>query len=172
MQTQDLISGGPSWLSSDYYDIQAKSEQPATGAQLNQMLQTMLEDRFKFQFHREDKELQSFALVVAKNGPKLRPAAAEEESQLTMLPKEPMRGTRTTMAALARHLSGMLGKPVEDKTGLKGSFDFVLNVNEDPSAPITLFTALDEQLGLKLEAQKAVVQSRIVIDHVERPTLN
>jgi uncharacterized protein (TIGR03435 family) len=176
------IAGGPAWLDSDRYDIEAKtgrSEKPEPG-QLSPFLQTMLADRFGLKFHREMRELTVYALVPEKNqrsGSKLKPKAAEE---LTAMDTHGERGksqlaaTAVSMDALARYLGNRLGRIVVDKTGLTDSYDFTLEWAPDEavdSSVPSLATALREQLGLRLEPQKSPVEV-LVIDSIRKPSDN
>ena len=179
------ISGGPSWLNSERYDIVAKGpiDHP-TVAQNRQMLQTLLADRFQLRLLRETKELPGYALVIGKNGPKLQEPEGAGNGMRTG------RGRITTqgisMEHFAENLGKLLGRTVVDKTGLQGNFAFTLEWTPDPSqsmgalgpAPVpaddsgpSIFTAVQEQLGLKLEQQKGPVEI-LVIHHVERPSEN
>jgi uncharacterized protein (TIGR03435 family) len=179
------ISGGPSWMDSDFdrFDIVANApgEGTPTADDVRRMLQTLLADRFQLKLHRETRERPVYALVVAKNGTKLKESAPDKEfsisvgggrtSHLTM--------TKATMEQLAVQLSTSgLDRPVLDKTGLAGHYDITLNWIPEyngPPAPdsngISVFTAVQEQLGLKLEPKKAPVEI-LVIDHVEKPSEN
>jgi len=171
---------GPDWvaLGAERFNIEAKAEDPtkATEAQLLQMLQNLLVERFKLKFHREDKDMQGFALVVAKSGPKLEKAKDDEvEPRLSGTTKvregEPitLNGRKCSMPMLANLLSQRGEGPVVDKTGLTGAYNFKLWW--DDSATPSLFTALTEQLGLRLEAQKVPV-SFFVIESAQRPSAN
>jgi uncharacterized protein (TIGR03435 family) len=171
---------GPDWvaLGAERFNIEAKAEDPtkATEAQLLQMLQTLLIERFNLKFHREEKDMQGFALVVAKSGPKLEKAKDDEvEPRLSGTTKvregEPitLNGRKCSMQMLANLLSQRGEGPVVDKTGLQGTYNFKLWW-DDRAAP-SLFTALTEQLGLRLEAQKVPV-SFFVIESAQRPTPN
>lgn len=179
------ISAGPSWFDTERYDIVAKGpiDHP-TVAQNRQMLQTLLADRFQLRLLRETKELPEYALVVEKNGPKLhQPEGAGNGMRIG-------RGRITTQAISMDHFAGnlgkLLGRTVVDKTGLQGNFAFTLEWTPDASQPMgvlgpspavpddsgpSIFTALQEQLGLKLEPQKGPVEI-FVIDHVEKPSEN
>jgi uncharacterized protein (TIGR03435 family) len=179
------ISGGPNWVDSDAdrFDIVANApgEVAPSGEDVRLMLQTLLADRFQLKLHPETKERPVYALVVAKNGPKLKESAPDKDfsttvaggraAQLTM--------TKATMEQLAIQLStGGLDRPVVDKTGLAGQYDITLNWIPEyagPPAPdsngVNIFTAVQEQLGLKLEPQKAPIEI-LLIDHVERPSEN
>jgi uncharacterized protein (TIGR03435 family) len=226
---------GPGWLDSGRYDIVAKLPRGATKAEFMVMLQNLLAERFKLTLHREKKDLQMYALVVGKNGPKLKELAQEAApkeggpvdgpaatmGKLTMgrdgFPVLPaamagrggmamtmmngnarMTANGQTMAGLAEMLSGQLDLPVVDMTGLTGKYDYTLYFAPEgmagmrlpgglppppppseagggmpaASAPDAqsnpnLFTALQEQLGLKLEQRKGPVEL-LVIDHLER----
>ena len=179
------ISAGPSWFDTERYDIVAKGpiDHP-TVAQNRQMLQKLLADRFQLRLLRETKELPEYALVVEKNGPKLhQPEGAGNGMRIG-------RGRITTQAVSMEHFAGnlgkLLGRTVVDKTGLQGNFAFTLEWTPDASQPMgvlgpspavpddsgpSIFTALQEQLGLKLEPQKGPVEI-LVIDHVEKPSEN
>ena len=193
-----LIQGGPNWFRSEKFDIQAKAgsaaNQELSGLSGNQgaalkhrMLQALLADRFKLAVHRETKDLPGYALVIAQNGPKLREAKSAEAKPGTT----PGPGERSSMgielgqfsfqrmpiAALAEYLSDRLGCVVLDRTGLKGNYSFTLQWKPadnphmfDASDP-SLFALIQEQLGLKLEPAKNPVEV-LVIDHIEKPSLN
>ena len=211
------IVGAPSWIDSEHYDIEAKTDDSSAdtqrklmsdeqGAQLRLMVQSLLADRFKLALHHDTKELPIYALVVAKNGPKLHESAATSDDPPPSGPPTPDgpqprhsmrmmgRGNLSINAGnldmFADLLSHQLGLMIVNKTGLKGSYDFTLKWTPDegqgqmPGGPPpgdappppdasgpTIFTALQEQLGLKLESQKGPVDT-IVIDHVERPSEN
>jgi uncharacterized protein (TIGR03435 family) len=204
------ISGAPAWLSSERYDIEAKADgDPGFDAVLP-MLQTLLEDRLQFKFHRETKELPVYALVVAKAG-KLhqaegecgpRPDGPPPALEPGKAPTPPcggffifpgrLSGQKVAITQLIDSLSRFTNRVVLDKTNLTGKYDINLEYTPeqgqfqgppgggppgmpplppiDPNGP-SLFTALQEQLGLKLESQKGPVEM-IVIDHIERPSEN
>ena len=161
---------GPDWLTSERFDIVAKTE---SGKPKPEMLAAVLADRFKLAVHRETKELTVYALVVAKNGPKLKKGEPGDNNTSSR------RGhltAQTSMRGLAVFLAGpnvKLGRPVVDKTGLDGVFDFNLDwtpegvATADSDATPSIFVALQEQLGLKLEAQKSPVEV-LIVDHVEK----
>jgi uncharacterized protein (TIGR03435 family) len=170
---------GPDWVAvgAERFDVEAKAEDPAkaTEAQLHEMLQALLVERFKLKFHREETDMQGFALVVAKNGPKLEKSKEDEvESRLngTMKPRddEPvtLNARKWSMPMLANLLSQAKGYVV-DKTGLQGNYNFKLWW--DDSASPSLFTALTEQLGLRLEPQKVPV-SFFIVESAQRPNAN
>jgi uncharacterized protein (TIGR03435 family) len=186
------LTGAPSWVETDKYDLTAQPDgegQPSE-KQLRSMLQKLLADRFKLSFHREKRELAVYAIVVDKSGSKL----TKNETDPNGLPGLFFRGLgvlparNATMADLAGLLQGVvLDRPVVDQTGLTGRFDFTLTWTPDetqfgelgikvPPPPDGatapgLFTAMQEQLGLKLESIKAPVDV-LVVDRVEKPTDN
>jgi uncharacterized protein (TIGR03435 family) len=139
------------------------------------MLQTMLVERFKLQTHTENKNLDSYALVVAKRGPKLHAVSTASDGAFIWGDGQ-LTARAISMAALADRLSGpvfKLGRPVVDMTRIEGTYDFILNWAPDDApdyAPAALFTALEEQLGLKLEARKLGYKI-LVVDHAEKAPL-
>lgn len=174
----DQISGIPNEFRYPLaYEILATFPSDRGEDQIPLMLQTLLADRFKLAVHRETRPTPVYTLVVAKNGPKLKVSQAE-----TMSRGNPRRGhfeaRKVTMAVLASMLagSGWTDRPVLDQTGLTDAYDFILDWTPDDmksdelSAP-SLFTAVQEQLGLKLEPQ-TVPREFLVIDHVEKPADN
>jgi uncharacterized protein (TIGR03435 family) len=190
------ISGGPPWTDSDLFDILASTPgnvQPNLEEQMA-MLRKLLTDRFQLNFHREPKELPIFAITVAKGGPKLKPSGAPPgtlpELINTIYPEErggvhvelPARNA-TILQFAAMMQRTVLDRAVVDQTGLSGTYDFDLEWTPDenqfggslprsvePTKP-SLFAAMQEQLGLRLEATKGPVQA-LVIDRVERPSEN
>jgi uncharacterized protein (TIGR03435 family) len=169
------LVGGPVWRDTDPFEIVAKAPGDAepTPEQGRQMLQSLLADRFRLKVHREMRDAPVYALVVAKNGPKLTKSTAADSSYTV---GREMKFQKQTMASLALRLSGSahLGRPVLDKTGLAGEWDFTLTFmpNPPPDSNVPdVFTALQEQLGLKLESQRAPVE-HLIIDHAEKPTPN
>jgi uncharacterized protein (TIGR03435 family) len=172
---EEQISGGPDWAGSLGFDINAKipieySEDRAT--YLPPMIQNLLADRFGLSIHREPREASGYALVVAKKGPKIRPAKDAKGGSHMDSHNTHLTAKGVNMDALARYLSGNLEKIVADKTGIAGSYDFELDWAENPADDRpSLFTALQEQLGLKLEAAR-VPYSAIVIDQLKKPDAN
>jgi uncharacterized protein (TIGR03435 family) len=175
-----MIKGAPDWVvrGSERFNVDAKAEDPAktTEAQLLQMLQALLVERFQLKFHREDRDMPGFELVVGKNGLKLQEAKGEEV-EMTFGPLEkPVPGQPISLTArklmmpkLAALLSQMGSGLVIDKTGLTAAYDFKLSWDETLGPSI--FTALQEQLGLRMEARKVPV-SFFVIESAQRPTAN
>jgi uncharacterized protein (TIGR03435 family) len=187
------IVGGPAWFGSDKFDLDAQPDgqgQP-NEKQWKTMVQKLLADRFKLAFHRDKKELSAYALTVGKNGPKLTKSQGDPNGLPGLMFRGPgiFHANNATMANFADILqAAVLDRPVVDQTGLEGKYDFPLKWTPDetqfasfggkmppPSdnadAPPGLFTAIQEQLGLKLESTKAPVEV-LVIDHVEKPSEN
>lgn len=233
------ISGAPSWLNSERYDIVAKADTPnITRDMAKVLLQSLLAERFKLQIHRETKELPIYALLVGKNGHKLHESEVKPATQSDSQPPNPSKPAQTggggggvagglvsvgpggkvvdgeapvksgsmirmgrgqlnaqmtTVSAIAGMLAQQLGRPVIDKTDLKGNFDFSLQWTPDETqrgpgfggmerpatdSPLpgdtsgpSIFTAVQEQLGLRLEATKGPVEI-LVIDHIEKASGN
>jgi uncharacterized protein (TIGR03435 family) len=149
------------------------------------MLQTLLKDRFHLAVHREEKELPMYRLVVSRNGPRLRESAVSGAPQPRMSMGQ-ITDEKANMDTLASQLGQQLGRFVSNQTGLKGDFDFHVEWAPDPGqnqggesdtpSPAgvdgpSIFTALQDQLGLKLESAKGPVEV-LVIDHVEKPDAN
>jgi uncharacterized protein (TIGR03435 family) len=170
------ISGGPGWINMDTYSVAAKAEgdtAPATD-DIRKMLQTLLADRFNLQVHRETKEERVYLMEPAKTGPKVK-ASTAQRTTMRMGPGS-LAMVKATPAQMAALLSSVLNRPVLDHSGLTGEFDFSLespDINmgrmpaEDVSGP-SIFTAVQEQLGLKLEQGKGPIEI-LVIDHAAKP---
>ncbi len=188
---ESQISGGPSWIDKEYYDVLAKPEpadpvggsrQPAPGSpawtRLQERLQALLDDRFHLRFHKDGKPAAMYALVIAKSGFKLQPSQ-QDVPPGTMRSRGRIEGRAGTMEMLATVLGNFLGKPVEDRTGLTDRYDYKLEYGQEagPGAPgepvegASVFTALQEQLGLKLESIRGTVET-MVIERADRPSAN
>jgi len=206
------ISGGPGWIDSERFDIEAKMEESTIAAlkkltleqsieQRRLMVQSLLAERFKLKVSHSSKELPIYALVVAKNGPKLTksadappgpgaPGGPGPRSMMSLQIGE-LTATAISMTMLADRIAREVGRNVVDKTGLEGRYDFTLHwtsdrqalsaagpadanqgpaPSQDSSGP-SIFTALQEQLGLKLESQKGPVET-LIIESVEKPSEN
>lgn len=158
---------GPSWMETERFDITA-TFQPH--ADVQRMLQALLADRFQLKIHRETKELPAYALTVAKSGLKMKSSESDGDLASNSNGKVWRITAKITMRRLAEILTEPAGRPVLDQTGLAGAYELALEWSTaevaDSSFP-SIFTALQEQLGLKLEATKAPVEA-IVIDHLEK----
>jgi uncharacterized protein (TIGR03435 family) len=170
----------PAWLNDVRVDITGKvPSESTTFEQRRQMLQALLIERFGLEVHRESKVRQGFALVVAKNGPKIQPVEDagghindQRDGNIKML--------RTTIDNFAESLGHKLSRPVVDETRMQGVYNVILTYTPDRGANgkistdvgPTIFTALEEQLGLKLEPRKVPLEM-LVVDHCEKaPTGN
>jgi uncharacterized protein (TIGR03435 family) len=188
------LAGAPGWLDSDKFTIEAKSAGAAAVpgglagvAQMQKMIQSLLADRFKLATHRETRQEPIYELVVAKGGSKLKPGEARAEG-----PRAGLRigigqvtGTAAAMPIFVNTLGQFLRRSVVDKTGLSGTYDFALKWTPEagefvppgqeavaaPADGPSIFTAVQEQLGLELKAARGPVEM-LVIDHVEKPDAN
>lgn len=193
------VKGAPSWFKSERFDIEAKVDGSDLAAMKKidaedalaaavagvpttrmRMLQGLLADRFKLKTHYEMKELPVYALVVAKGGPKLKESGTTDPTKVEAgFSDGRIDGKNTPLVYLPFMLMPQLERTVIDRTDLKAYYDFELHWTPDGrsgedvgiDAPPGLFTAIQEQLGLKLEATKGPVKV-LVIDHVERPSEN
>jgi len=172
---RNQIVGGPDWLDSDRFEISAKAEQPADDDELfMKILQTLLAERFKLALRSETRTMAAYVLETAKNGPKLEKAKAEEG--MTNSGRGRLDARNSTMDHLAEVLSRQMDLPVVNRTGLEGGFNLKLEWTPESAKPSTdagpsIFTALQEQLGLRLRTQRVPVEV-FVIDHAERPIAN
>lgn len=192
----DQISGAPGWVDSTHFDIQAKvldaegvDLDALTDKELQPILQTLLAERFQLKTHTETKTLPVYELVVAKGGAKLKltPATAVDGKEM---PREGMitvhrgdlSGSGMTMARLSSLLGDAVRRTVIDRTGMTGGYDIMLRWTPEgdassagdsgaADAPPPIFTAVQEQLGLKLQAGRGPVAT-LVVDHVEKPSEN
>ena len=217
IKSDNQLSGGPSWINSEKYDIEAKEEASVAAKlqklpfeeqarQVRLMVQALLADRFNLKVSHQTKDLPVYALVVAKSGPKLiQTEVPQPASDGASAPKKGFRGirmmgpgqlsaTNINIDLLADLLSGQpeLGRLVIDQTGLKGNYDWTLKWTPDQTAQMSkgaddahatadappldssgpsIFTALEEQLGLKLEAKKGPVET-LVIESIEKASEN
>jgi uncharacterized protein (TIGR03435 family) len=174
-----LISGGPSWVNSQVWDVDAKPEraQDDSRAGALAMLQTLLTERFHLEFHRDTVQTAGYLLAGAKKGPKLQFVREGEMGSNSGFENAPGKivAHEMPMSRLAKALTNQLGVPVVEQTGLQGVYDFKVEWNPDEattdSPSPSIFTALREQLGLELRPAKVDVQN-FVIDRAERPTAN
>jgi uncharacterized protein (TIGR03435 family) len=168
------ISGGPAWSDSAHYDITAKMDSAASPDQVRLMLQSLLQDRFNLRFHRAIRSRPGYALVIDKNGPKF--VESKNPGPGLGLGRGHLIGLGANTEMLAKALSSQLESPIVDKTGLKALYNFTLTwTPDDQTADSTgpsVFSALREQIGLKLVPVKNVPVEVLVIDHVERPSEN
>ena len=174
----------PAWMESATFDVVANIPRGATREQANLMLQNLLVDRFQLKVHRATRELPVFALMVARNGPKLKvsvddPDTPKPRGTLWSGGRKKFEFNRWTIASFASALESDVDRPVIDLTGLEGTYDIRLEFADakstfgtpDPQAP-ELFTALTEQLGLRLESRRGPVVALVVDSALRQPTEN
>jgi uncharacterized protein (TIGR03435 family) len=187
------IIGGPGWVASRRWDLQAKPNRAASPDQVRPMLRTLLEDRFQLHSHLETRKIPVYELVVDGKGSKI-PTAKDTESKPTVRAATgSIELTNATSATFASQLSYALALPVIDKTSLSGNFDFAIKWTPEPGEDggpttaglppgiweqptstldgLSIFTAIREQLGLRLKSGRGAVEV-VVIDDVQLPTAN
>lgn len=192
------ITNGPDWINGEAWDVNAKADSSlgdrVTPEQLRPMLQAMLKERFGLKLREESKEMPVYALMVAKGGPKLKPSesAMGGPGGQVRMGRGQVNAQGVPMAMIVRMLSQQLGRDVIDKTDLKGTYDVSLSWTPEvgqgggplggPPPPDavsgsgggdgpTIYTALQEQLGLRLETTKGPVKV-LVIESISKPTEN
>jgi uncharacterized protein (TIGR03435 family) len=186
------ISGGPRWIDEDRYDIEARPPASSKSSKANpplsklppndeqrQMLQALLVDRFQLKYHIETREGSVYSLMTGKKEPKLLKARNTDAFPWAggvrggPFGADGIAGTNISMTQLATRLSQPLGRPVLDKTGIEGSFDFRSEYASDDPHPDVIASILTsiQGLGLKLESSRGPVET-IVIDHAEKPSAN
>jgi uncharacterized protein (TIGR03435 family) len=174
VQSQQIV--GPSWLSAETYDIEAEFPPETPDERFRLMLQNLLAERFHLKVHHDKKELPAYELVLAKDGLKMH---RSESGRLGYAPTRDSSGRhlrgRIAVALLANNLSGIVDRPVSDQTGIDGLYDIDLNFADNAATDGAgeypdIFTALQEQLGLKLESKKAWFDTVIVDDAEKVPT--
>lgn len=185
----EQIKGGPKWIDSDVYDLNAEAGEPSTIEELHIMLQNLLTQRFKLRFHLVEKEMPAYVLTVDKSGPKnMQPRANPAGGDINLDRKvegvvhEQWKAHCASMDFFVWRFSAWLEQPMVNQTGLTGCFEFNLAFTREPlpgtplrqipdgtdtSGP-TIYQALLNQLGLRFESKKAPVPA-MVIEHAERP---
>ena len=168
------IVGAPDWLSGfdTAYDIEGTAGGPVSVDQCRLMVQSLFADRFKLKTHLESRESRVYLLTIAKNGPKVRQGGGVKlNGSVQMIAGKPQWPDGLTMAALASVLSNYTDRPVLDRTGLQGSYGITLDFSREGDDRASIFTAVQEQLGLKLETGRAPVEM-LIIDRIERADEN
>jgi uncharacterized protein (TIGR03435 family) len=168
------ITGGPGWINGELFDVIAKAPTSGTvsGPELSQMIQSMLRERFRLELHRETRDMPIYSLLIAKSGPKLTPTTAT--MQTWSRGNGSLVGTKVPMDMLAGDLlESQLKRVVINHTAIPGEFDINLKWTPDNAdeAGVSLFTAIQEQMGLRLESTHGRVEM-LVIDRAERPSEN
>lgn len=170
------IAGGPAWFATDRFSVEANSDdsQSHNPAETREMLQNLLADRFALHTHREMREGSAYVLTVAKNGSKLK--QTQTQSTNVRLGANSIQLEGAPLLRLTQLLSGILERPVIDRTGLGGAYDASLLWSDtlpktaDPDQ-VSIFTAIQDQLGLSLVSQKAPIDT-LVIDSISQPSAN
>ena len=201
------ITGGPPWIHTTSYEINAKAEgNPSKEMMFGPMMQALLEDRFQLKIHRQTKEGPVYFLTVARGRPKLQPftegsctlyfgfprpplAPGQKYCEMTISGLKPsVQADGATLDEFSKLLRLVVGRPVIDKTGISGQFNLLVKFSRagtelgstlngqplpaaDPTGPPSIFTAIQEQLGLKLESGRGPVDM-LVVDHIEKPSEN
>lgn len=179
------VVGGPDWIGTDRWDIRAKAGTADAGDhELDLMLQSLLADRFKLVLHRDTRMMPAYVLEIAAKGPKMEKSETGESVTNTRSmsgdhPRISIEIRNTDMVMFAHVLSRSVDLPVVNQTGLQGSYNFTLSwtpdnlraASQSHADDVTIFTAIQEQLGLRLRAAKAPVDV-LVVDHAERPSEN
>jgi len=174
-------SDGPAWMGNDRYDIVAKADGNATDAEMKRMTRTLLAERFKLKFHRENREVSVIILSLGKTAPKLFPPKDDEKYSIRIMPSTGadqkvaswhVVATRFSFAQLNETFSRQLDRVIVNRTGMEGDFDFTLDLAPDenqpnPLDPSILIAAMRDQLGLTVKSQKSAVDF-LVIDSVEK----
>jgi uncharacterized protein (TIGR03435 family) len=183
---ENQVEGLPGWAKSENIAVEAKIDPETTAAlnklpaaerwkQMQLMLQVMLADRFALKAHRDSRDLPIYVLTVAKSGLKMNKTSADGLGGNAKYNTDKITAHGTSVEALAANLSFTVGGEIVNKTGLDGGYDFTLDFAPDGADASdtrpSIFTALEEQLGLKLEPARGPVDV-IVVDHIERPTAN
>lgn len=181
------IVNAPSWAGSERFDVQGLPDVDGQAdlVQFHEIVRRLLEDRFGLKLHTEKREMARYTLTMAKGGPRMEATKGSPDA----LPDTRITGNGTSrsmqvanvsMADVARNLQGELDRPVVDETGLKGRYDFTVKWLRPDAAPAAedadsalpgIFTALQEQVGLKVQPSKGEVDV-LVIDHVQNPSSN
>jgi uncharacterized protein (TIGR03435 family) len=185
-EAKEYQIAGPGWLPLEKYDIDAKAAGPVPMAQMRRMLQRLLRDRFQLRIHRETREISVYLLKTGRSGPKLHKADSGGNTAMRREDRSFLFSS-TSLPQFADDLAGLsrVDRPVQDRTGIPGAFDFrlkfgetseemkrVLNTHDQSGDGPSLFTLIEEQLGLKLEAKRGPVEM-FIIDHAEKtPTEN
>ena len=175
-------SDGPSWMTTDRYDIVAKAEGNASDDQMRKMVQALIADRFKLKVRHESKEFSVLVVSLGKGDPKLFPPKDDEVHAIRIAPQAGPEqknayhviATRFSLTQLTDTFARQLGQVIVNQTGMNGDYDFMLDLTPDesrpnPLEPTILLSALREQLGLSVKSQKSAVDY-LVIDGAEKVT--
>ncbi|HUB78062.1 MAG TPA: TIGR03435 family protein [Bryobacteraceae bacterium] len=179
------VVGGPSWMNSELWDVDAKAERPSSLDQLHEMYQNMLVDRFQLKFHMDTREERAYVMTVDKGGTKMKKNLSPEPFDFPLKPggRGQLVAQHLDMKYLCWFLGQQLQSPLVNQTGLDGFYDFTLELpppdpnrlegggRGGPPDPSDLFAAIGDQLGLKIDSRQAPVPV-MVIDSVQKPSGN
>jgi uncharacterized protein (TIGR03435 family) len=170
------IKGGPSWIDDERFNVDARADHAYNLDDLHTMYQNLLADEFQLKFHRETREGPVYALTIDKDGLKMKPNDSPQDFNIPVISRaNGATGKRVPMEYLSWWLGAVVlqqeERPVVDKTGLKGNYDFELSLAENPDDRPPMGESIRRQLGLELKPEKGPVEF-FVIDHVERPATN
>ena len=184
--TDAQVAGGPGWVDSKWFEVEAKAEGSHTRDELLRMLQPLLADRFKLALHRETKERQVYVLSIGKKGHKLQEAQPGQPANIAMQPVPgsgdsrslKIAGQSVSMRYLVEYLTNIVGRVVVNGTELTGGYDFqtevswnLTEINDKRSVVTAALLDAMPQLGLNLNSQKTPIEI-LTIDHAEEPTAN
>jgi uncharacterized protein (TIGR03435 family) len=175
------VTGGPAWIDVDMYDIEATGQADATREQMMVMLQALLAERFELRVRRGTTQQNVYEPVVGKGGHKLKPPTGDRNF-ISLNRREPptepglhysLVGTKATLAQMAKRFGQQMRRPVIDKTGIEGEFDFKVDyaIDDNPESGPPLQTAIQEQLGLQLQTAKRLVET-LSVEHAVKPSAN
>jgi uncharacterized protein (TIGR03435 family) len=169
------VIGGPPWIRTDRYDIEAKSDHVLTPPEQKQAIMALLADRFKLESHQESREVPGFLLRASKNMAEVKSASVDERSAIGMNDTHDVVFKATPIYSLTNYLSQMLRGPVTDETELKGNYDFVFAVSKIDPQPDQSFgdrvREAAEAVGFHIENRK-IPMDVTVVDRCERPSDN
>jgi uncharacterized protein (TIGR03435 family) len=169
-----MLFGMAAWMESDRFDIDAKAPGKSSFDDDMVMLRALLAERFQLRFHRETRQLKTQALVLGKGGPKFQASKDQDQKERVNIRATEISGTAIPFGHFVTILESQLRYPITNETGLSGQFDLALKYVRDESAGAggpSVYAALEEQLGLKLETRRGPVEV-FVIDSAERPREN
>ncbi|HVW11147.1 MAG TPA: TIGR03435 family protein [Bryobacteraceae bacterium] len=166
------VVGGPPWMRTDRYDIEAKSDHVLSRDEKGPAIMALLAERFRLESHKETRDVPGFVLRGSKTMPQVKPAAADERSSIGMNDTQDVAFTATSMSSLTNYLSQILRGPFSDETGLQGNYDFVFaisKVDPQPNQPISdRIREAAEAVGFRIE-NKRISMEVTVVDSCSRP---
>lgn len=175
---RDQILGVPAWIKNENFDIQAKTEKPATRAQLKLMMQSLLAERFQLKAHPETRRMRGFVMSVGSKGVKLTPAKKSEDPPRIVPAPTGLTVSNATVEEVAKYLSAFANKPLIDETGIGGRYDWNVTLQPDPNIMLfsfayfeDLFRAIEAQMGIQFR-EREINGKVLVIESASRPDVN